>query len=92
MRRITQKEALDMMTTLNRAVAVYGLLHAHARGETDLTEDQLSGVVTGVALEATTVLRRVRGGEAPRLPDDGGRWIRAAHHRATRRRCRRRVH
>jgi len=81
-----------MVATLDRAVAVYGLLHAHAAGQTCLTEDQLANVVTGVALEASDVLRRVRGGPSVRS-DDGGRWARAAHARATRRpRRRRRLH
>lgn len=92
MKTITQKEALDMVNTLDRAIAVYGLLHAHARGETDLTEDQLANVVTGVAMEASAVLRRVRGRAPVRSPDDAGRWARLAHRRAVARTARRRLH
>ena len=81
-----------MINTLDRAIAVYGLLHAHARGETDLTEDQLANVVTGVAMEASDVLQRVRGRSTVRRPDDAGRWAREAHRRATTRRRTRRLH
>lgn len=46
---------------LERTVAFYELLHAHARGETCLTEDQLANAVTGLRDEALDVLREARG-------------------------------
>lgn len=76
MKRVKQEELIQ---TISKAVAMYGLLHAHAQGKTDLTEDQLANVVTGLSLEARDVLRRVRG---QRLPDDGGAWVIEAQRRA----------
>lgn len=37
-----------MVLYLEKAVAMYELLHSHARGQTDLTEDQLANVVTEI--------------------------------------------
>lgn len=54
---IRSKLFCDMLISLEKSVAVYELLHAHARGETDLTEVQLGNVVTGVAIEARGVVR-----------------------------------
>lgn len=51
----------DMCLQIEKNIAVYELLHAHARGQTDLTEEQLANVVTGVRAEATDVLVRLRG-------------------------------
>ena len=50
-----------MYQALEKVEAMTLLLHSHARGEDDLTEDQLANVVTGVTAEATEALRRARG-------------------------------
>lgn len=55
-----RKSTISMATALQKAVAMYFLLHNHARGETDLTEDQLSAVVTGVCDEARVALDEAR--------------------------------
>lgn len=52
--------AIAMATALQKAVAMYFLLHDHAKGETDLTEDQLAAVVEGVCDEAATALAGAR--------------------------------
>lgn len=49
---------------LHKSAAMCDLLHAHARGETDLTEDQLASVVTDVSDEARAVLSRLVGGSS----------------------------
>lgn len=60
-----------MYETIEKVVAVYELLHAHARNQTDLTEDQLANVVTGVKDEAIRILARARdGGPDPRMGDE----------------------
>lgn len=58
--KITRILFEDMCLSLEKTVAVYELLHTHARGQTDFTEDQLANVVTGVAMEARDTLRRAR--------------------------------
>lgn len=74
----TKRTTLDMYGALVKSVAMYDLLHAHARGETDLSEDQLANVVTGIAREARRVLSRVRGGRPTTRPPRG--WARRAIH------------
>lgn len=76
----------DMATALQKAVAMYCLLHDHAKGQTDLTEDQLGNVVTGVSEDASRVLERARdAGLVPPLPTPRPRPsahpypVRAAH-------------
>lgn len=86
MNRVNEETMKAMENALEQAVAVYHLLHAHARGETDLTEDQLANVVTTVSMTASDVLRQVRGGGSR---DDGGCWV--ALQRARRPRRRRRL-
>lgn len=49
----------DTYLVLEKNVAICELLHAHARGETDLSEDQLANVVTGVSIETKAVARRM---------------------------------
>ena len=51
----------DAVLQMRKSIAVYELLHAHAAGETDLSEDQLANVVTGVAAGARDTLHRMRG-------------------------------
>lgn len=65
---INPKLFCNMLVSLEKSVAVYELLHAHARGETDLTEDQLGNVVTGVAMEARGVVRDAIGSAGERVP------------------------
>lgn len=48
----------EIVLGLRKSIAMYKLLHAHAAGQTDLTEDQLANVVTGLAEEATDTLVR----------------------------------
>ena len=86
MNRVNAENVKDMERALEQAVAMYHLLHAHARGETDLTEDQLANVVTSVSDQASDVLRRVRGRPCP--DDDGGRWLARQRRPRTRRRRR----
>lgn len=50
----------DMALALQQAVAMYHLLHQHAAGTTDLTEDQLANVVTGICSDAVLILQRAR--------------------------------
>lgn len=50
----------EAVLALRRSIAVYELLHAHAAGQTDLTEDQLANVVTDTAREARATLDRMR--------------------------------
>jgi len=73
-----------MFVSLEKSVAVYELLHAHARGETCLTEDQLGNVVTGVAMEARDVIDEAEGaaGAVPVRRLVG--WVDAAQVRALR--------
>lgn len=59
--KITRAMFNAMCLSLEKAVAVYELLHSHAAGQTDLTEDQLANVVTGVSAEARDTLDRARG-------------------------------
>lgn len=59
---VTRKMTNEMYKQLERAVAMYELLHAHAKGQTCLTEDQLANAVTGISLSAKDTLRRARGG------------------------------
>ena len=54
-----------MYLALERSVAVYDLLVAHANGQTDLTEDQLANVVTRVSAEAKETLALARGRAVP---------------------------
>lgn len=62
MKIINNKKTIQAMyQALERSVAVYELLKAHARGETDLTEDQLVNVVTVISLEARDTLAVARG-------------------------------
>lgn len=72
-----KKNTMDMFIALRQAVAMYDLLHAHARGETDLTEDQLANVVTEISVEAQRTLIRVRGGDptAVLLPVHPCLWL-----------------
>ena len=56
----TPQLVTDMATALQQAVAMYCLLHEHAQGRTDLTEDQLANVVTAVCQDAAHVLQRAR--------------------------------
>lgn len=65
---IRPKLFCDMLVSLEKSVAVYELLHAHARGQTDLTEAQLGNVVTGVAMEAQGVVRDAIGSARESLP------------------------
>lgn len=48
----------EMFVSLEKSVAMYELLISHAKGQTDLTEDQLANVVTGISLETRAVIRR----------------------------------
>lgn len=70
MKLVVSREITHMLyTALEKAEAMTMLLHAHARGEDDLTEDQLANVVTGVTEEATRTLRAARRPPSgPRLP------------------------
>lgn len=52
-----------MYDALEKAEAMSMLLHAHARGEDDLTEDQLANVVTEVTDGTARALRVARGAE-----------------------------
>lgn len=64
--------AIQMATALQKAVAMYFLLHDHAAGETDLTEDQLAAVVEGVCDEARVALESARrAGLLAPLPEAG---------------------
>lgn len=80
--RITKALYQAMCLSLEKSVAVYELLHSHAKGQTDLTEDQLANVVTGVAMEARETLGRARG------PHDGpygpAGWVGGAQDRTSR--------
>ncbi len=61
-----------MATALQKAVAMYFLLIDHAKGETDLTEDQLEAVVEGVCAEASAALAEARrAGLLPPCPSAG---------------------
>lgn len=62
----------EVMTALSKSIAVYELLHAHAAGETDLTEDQLANVVTEIADGSRDVLARMRARSGPVVWADGG--------------------
>ena len=64
----TRKIVHRMYQSLEKAAAMYDLLHAHARGETDLTEDQLANVVTEICREARETLGEARGETPPVLP------------------------
>ena len=55
----------EAMLALRKSIAVYELLHAHAAGQTDLTEDQLANVVTVVSGEAKETLALARGRPVP---------------------------
>lgn len=58
-----------MATALQQAVAMYCLLVDHAKGLTDLTEDQLESVVLGVCDDARLALEGARrAGLLPPLP------------------------
>lgn len=59
-RSIRRKSTIAMATALQKAVAMYFLLLDHAKGETDLTEDQLEAVVEGVCEEAGAALTEAR--------------------------------
>lgn len=59
-----QKKNQAMINALEGAAAMCDLLHAHAQGQTDLTEEQLASVVTGVSRQARDALRGARGGGA----------------------------
>lgn len=58
--RVNNQLIRDMATALDKAVAMYYLLHSHAAGQSDLTEDQLANVVDGVCSEAQEILTRAR--------------------------------
>lgn len=58
----------EAILQLRKCVAMYELLHAHARDETDFTEDQLANVVTGIAEEAAEMVRRMQAYEAEHAP------------------------
>lgn len=58
----------QMFMAVEKFVAVYELLIAHANGQTDLTEDQLANVVNGVADEARGVLARASRGRGADRP------------------------
>ena len=60
MGKASRRTTIQMATALQKAVAMYFLLHDHARGATDLTEDQLAAVVEGVCDEATHALSEAR--------------------------------
>lgn len=61
-----------MATALQQAVAMYFLLIQHAKGETDLTEDQLEAVVEGVCDDARLALTEARrAGLLPPAPEGG---------------------
>lgn len=60
MGKASRRTAIQMATALQKAVAMYLLLHDHARGVTDLTDDQLAAVVTGVCDEARVALVEAR--------------------------------
>lgn len=58
----------EAILALRKTIAMYELLHTHAAGQTDLTEEQLGNVVTGVTQEARQTLERMReadGGHSP---------------------------
>ena len=78
----------DMCKALEGASAMCDLLHAHARGQTDLTEDQLAAVVTGVSREAGDALSRARGaapeGQTVWMPPHRSRWVKRARRWAAR--------
>ena len=61
----------EAILALRKTVAMYELLHVHAEGQTDLTEDQLANVVTGVADQARVTLERMRGCEDADIPGLG---------------------
>ena len=58
----------QMYMAIEKFIAVYELLHSHARGQTDLTEDQLANVIDGVAREARDVLARASKRRGPGRP------------------------
>ena len=59
-----------MATALQQAVAMYFLMIDHAKGKTDLTEDQMFNVVEGVCVEAGAALEEARdAGLLPPLPE-----------------------
>lgn len=60
MGKASRRTTVMMATALQKAVAMYFLLHDHARGATDLTEDQLASVVEGVCDEAREALTEAR--------------------------------
>lgn len=71
----------ELCSALEGAAAMCELLIAHARGETDLTEDQLEGVVRGVSRQARDTLRRARGrgpGRQALVPVARADWVRRA--------------
>jgi hypothetical protein len=58
--QVTQQIWGEAILALRKTIAMYELLHSHADGQTDLTEDQLANVVTGVADEARLVLEKMK--------------------------------
>lgn len=60
MGKVSRATSIRMATALQQAVAMYLLLVDHAKGETDLTEDQLEAVVEGVCADAARALSEAR--------------------------------
>lgn len=79
---MSKKDQVSVLCdALEGAAAMCDLLIAHARGQTDLSEEQLEAVVRGVSRQATDALRRARGrgpGRQALVPVGRAEWIRRA--------------